>query len=172
MTATSLPLFAYGTMLDLDVLEIVLGRPVARGDLMCARLAGRRRVRLVEGTYPTLRPDRASSVYGALVSGLDEEDWDRIAFFESVEYAFASCEVTLTDGTCAHARLCCEDADSNATTLWQLAWWQRHHKRSHLPIIRAYMALHGHVSLEQADALWERLMTDIADRAESVPSRL
>lgn len=171
MTVTPAPLFAYGTMLDLDVLEIVLARPVARGDLMCARLAGQRRVRLVEETYPTLRQDCASTVYGTLVMGLDAQDWDRIAFFESVEYVFKPCEVTLADGTSVQARFCCEQADSNATTLWQLAWWQCHHKQLHLPVFRAYMALHGHVSLEQADAQWERLMADISDRAESVPLR-
>jgi len=79
-------LFFYGTLMDLDVLARVLGRPVAPGILQVATLSGWRRVRAAGEAYPILLADPAGMVEGRLASGLSAEDVARLDRYEGDSY--------------------------------------------------------------------------------------
>ncbi|HSS64359.1 MAG TPA: gamma-glutamylcyclotransferase family protein, partial [Gammaproteobacteria bacterium] len=92
-----LPLFAFGTLRDSDVLEVVLERAVLGIDRVPARLRGYRVARLPDESYPVLIESRGDSADGLLLRGLSEDDFHRIAFFENTEYKLERCRVELAD---------------------------------------------------------------------------
>ena len=77
------PLFVYGTLLEVAVLERLLGRcPPAQP----ARLRGYRR-RAVQGEdYPAILPDDGGVVEGAVLLELDEAALVRLDAYEGPEY--------------------------------------------------------------------------------------
>jgi len=152
------PLFVYGSMLDEDVLEVVLGRRLAADARFTARLAGYVCVRLPDESYPILAPRPGGLVPGAVLSELRSDDWKRVEFFESTEYEFARCRVELDSGERVDAVYCAEhDVAPGAAESWEFAWWRERHKPEYIVMIRQYMALYGSAGLEEAEALWERL---------------
>ena len=158
MTLPDAALFLYGTMLDREILELVLGRSIASSDLISARLAGVRRLKVPDESYPVLVESPDDEIEGAVLPKPGPTDWDRIAFFENVEYEHRPCQVELDDGTRMIAVFYSEGSMvAGASETWTLDWWQTTHKPRLLPIIRDYMALFGDVSLEEADNVWERL---------------
>lgn len=152
------PLFVYGSMLDEDVLRVVLDRTAPPSARRGARLLGYRRVRLPDESYPILSPAPNGIVNGVLISDLQEEDWKRVQFFESEEYEFAPCRVELDNGRSIDALYCAEgEVASGATEIWRLDWWRERYKVRYMVMIRQYMALYGNAGLEEAEALWGTL---------------
>ncbi len=148
--------FFFGLLRDADVLERVTGRPWAADRFTGARLADTRLVRLRGETFPMLVAAPGVWVPGVLVEGLIESDLDRIGFFESVEYRPCTVEVELQVGAWVEAR-------AYATTLravhdqepWSFEVWRRRDKARALREAELWMALHGHLSIEEADRRWD-----------------
>ena len=148
--------FFFGLLRDADVLELVTGRPWTADRFTGARLAGVRLVRLRDETFPMLVATPGVGVPGVLVEGLTEADLDRIRFFESVEYRPATVEVELPGGEWVEAR-------AFATTLravhdegpWSFEDWSLYDKTRALHEAELWMALHGHLSVEEADRRWD-----------------
>jgi len=92
-----LPLFAFGTLRDSDVLEVVLERAAAEVERVSACLRGYRIARLPDESYPVLVESRGDSADGLLLLGLSDIDFRRIAFFENTEYKLEHCRVELAD---------------------------------------------------------------------------
>lgn len=152
------PLFLYGTMLDMEILELVLGRSVSANELMAARLEGFRRVKVPDESYPVLAAANGSEIGGAVISMLSESDWDRIIFFENVEYEHRECVIELDDGTELIAVFYSDGVMiPGADDEWTLEWWQEVHKPHLMPAIREYMALFGKATMDEADAVWATL---------------
>ncbi len=91
--AGSDPVFLYGTLADPLVLERLLGRRLAPGELVPARLRGHRRVRARVHGYPVLVPDPAGTVEGVLLLRPSAEDIRRLDFYEEDEYRAVRLEV-------------------------------------------------------------------------------
>lgn len=154
------PLFVFGTLMDPDVLRIVLGRAVEPSLMQPATLGGHRVMRVADESYPVLVPDPAASAEGALLSGLSGREWDRIRFFEAEEYVLRSCRVVAGAGS-VEALFCSQGVTSGVDGVWSLSWWQRRHKPLFMRMIEPYMALFGVADLEQAEALWSELQQRI-----------
>ena len=152
----SKPLFVFGTLLDNDVLSIVLG-PSSRPRLTPAVLSDFRCARVSDETYPVLVADPGAEARGALLMDLSKEDWARIRFFESDEYALDYCSVTLVGGSLVEAQYCAESTVAGVAEEWTLAWWQQHHKRRFIDMITPYMALYSRVGVAEAESLWAEL---------------
>lgn len=76
------PLFVYGTLRDIALLEAVVGHPVPAGDRHTARLGGHA-ARWVEGqAFPVLVRDADGVAEGLLLTGLDAQDMARLDFYE------------------------------------------------------------------------------------------
>lgn len=151
--------FFFGTLMDRDVMAVVLGRAPGHLVRRPAALAGHRRVQVAGETFPMLTPDPAGTVEGVLTDGLAASELDRILFFESVEYASRAVEVVAdgSDRVTAQAFLPSERAGEGAS-LWDFADWQRQHKAQALREAVIWMGLHGHLDSAEADRLWDEAL--------------
>ncbi|MDJ0956205.1 MAG: gamma-glutamylcyclotransferase family protein [Arenicellales bacterium] len=151
------PLFVFGTLMDLDVLNIVLGRKIEEPFLRSATLAGFRCVRISDETYPVLVAQPNAIVEGCVLQDLTKTDWSRIRFFESYEYELEPCRIDVEGEGVIEAVYCSEGITAGTFESWILPWWQKHHKSNFLHLISAYMSLYGQASIDEAEALWAEL---------------
>jgi ADP-ribose pyrophosphatase len=150
-----LPLFAFGTLRDSDVLEVVLERSALELERIPARLRGYRVARLPDESYPVLVESRGDSADGMLIRGLSEKDFHRIAFFENSEYELEHVRVELSDAREVEAVYCSEGVTkSGAEKPWFLDEWQHSEKPRFIEDVRRYMQLYGKLNAEEADSEW------------------
>ena len=125
--------FFFGTLMDREVLERVVDRPVAGGELAPARLAGFRRVRSACGTYPLLVPGQDGIVEGVLLKAASLRDARRIAHFEGEEYESRWLTVRIEGGAPVRARVFFARAAVGRTDEpWDLELWAAAHKKAFL----------------------------------------
>jgi gamma-glutamylcyclotransferase (GGCT)/AIG2-like uncharacterized protein YtfP len=79
-------LFVYGTLMDADVRNLVLGRPLEPAQLQPATLKHMRRVYIAGRLYPMIVPRRGATVDGLLLLSLTDEDYVRLDAFEGADY--------------------------------------------------------------------------------------
>jgi gamma-glutamylcyclotransferase (GGCT)/AIG2-like uncharacterized protein YtfP len=123
------PLFAYGTLMDPEILTAVTGH-ARRG---CpARLAGYRRF-LVRGTqYPAVVPAMGRRVSGILYRGVSRRDWSRLDRFEGGLYRRQLVRVQIEGGGWVSATVYVlrdEHRQLLSNRPWDFALFQREGKR-------------------------------------------
>lgn len=135
------PLFLWGTLLDREVLERLLGRRVHGNELEPARLTGFRRVAATGGPYPVLVPDPGARVDGLLLLRPSRRDLRRIAHYED-DYRAALFEVETASGRRLPAwlYLAREDVLRPGDAPWDPALWARRHKAQLLAAIDRWLA--------------------------------
>ena len=132
--------FFFGTLMDRDVLEIVLGRPVGAGELVPARLRGYRRVRAATRSYPMLKPDPEGVVEGMLLMGPSSRDAPRILHFEDEEYVERRTRVRAASDLEIEARAFFALAGMGETEEpWEPDGWAMRHKARFLGQCREWM---------------------------------
>lgn len=132
--------FFFGTLMDRDVLEIVLDRPVGAGELMPARLRGHRRVRTATGSYPMLKPDPDGVVEGLLLMAPSGRDATRILHFEDEEYVEGRITVHAASDRKIEARAFFALASMGETEEpWEPDGWASRHKPDFLSACREWM---------------------------------
>ena len=130
--------FFYGTLLDPDVRAHILGSWINRRPLRQAWLPGYRRVYIRGRHYPVVIPSAGNSVDGLLAEGLDRNAVRCLAEFESDEYVDAERTVLVDDGRAVRARVFVASPLARPTdTPWDVAVWQRRHKREFGRRVRA-----------------------------------
>ena len=129
--------FFYGSLLDPDVTALVLGRRLPPTAWVPAILPGHARRRIKEGTYPIAVPDPKGSIVGAIVGGLSARDVARLSAYEGPRYRVASLKVRV-GGAIRRAAVFAplEERFQQTAGAWDLAEWQRRHKRAFLAHIR------------------------------------
>ena len=149
--------FFFGSMMDRDVLDLVVGRTVPDADVEPATLAGTRLVRVADESYPAIVPHAGGQVEGMRVRRLTSAESERIAWFEGKEYASRMVEVTLRSGTPARAsvHLPTEALETAGGEGWDFARWRHNEKDGLMRLARGHMALFGRVSLDQAIRIWD-----------------
>ncbi|MGF1527648.1 MAG: gamma-glutamylcyclotransferase family protein [Candidatus Competibacterales bacterium] len=155
----ALTLFVYGTLLDEDVFDLVVGRPSRALWQRPATAWGYRRVRLPKESYPLLIPGDhpEARVEGRVVRGLSDEEQARVVFFEDFEYRLVPIEVIIDGEGEAQAAVFGPGTRCGAPAKvhpWSLATWQAQHKAPFMALARRYMALFGQVSNAEADRYW------------------
>ena len=124
--------FFYGTLIDADVRRLVLGR-LAPDEVEPATLKGWRRVKLAGLTYPGMVADPKGSVPGVLARGLDRVARQRLVRYEGDEYELVPVEVVAGNGkTVSAVTFVSGRALKRAAGSWEIADWQRRHKRRFL----------------------------------------
>lgn len=132
--------FFFGTLMDRDVLEQVLARPVDDRELSAARLPGYRRVRTAHALYPMLLPDPGGEVEGVLLREASARDETRIRHFEADEYADRWVPARLPSGGTQTVRVFFALAELGETDEpWDLARWAAAHKTDFLAQCRLWM---------------------------------
>jgi hypothetical protein len=129
--------FVYGTLLDRDVTALVLGRRLPPQAFKPAILSGHARWRAKGASYPVAVPDPRGEVVGAIVGGLSSRDVDCLSAFEGPGYRVVPLKVR-SQGTLVSVAVF-EPVVSRlqpSGDLWDLARWQRHHKRAFVARLR------------------------------------
>ncbi|MGI9303504.1 MAG: gamma-glutamylcyclotransferase family protein [Gammaproteobacteria bacterium] len=154
--------FFFGTLMDPDVSELVLGRILAPRQTRSARLEGYRRVLAVEEPLPVLQAAAGEHVSGIIVEGLTEDDRARIAFFEGSDYVVEALPVRLENGEPVEARVhLASNLDVFEETPWDFARWRADHKPKFLALSKLWMTYFGCEDLTEADAAWDRLAAQL-----------
>jgi len=158
--------FFFGTLMDREVLELVIGRRIEDAAIRPAHLDGYRLLRAADDPYPALVPAPGSRVRGIVVSGLDAAAVARLEWFEGTEYRARPVEVAFADGARATALI---QSPTEALDVgeadWTLAGWTREEKPLLLALTRAHMALMGRVGLEEAIRRWDALRETLVAKA-------
>ena len=124
--------FFYGTLLDADIRALVMGAG-APAELEPATLVGWRRQAHPRETYPLIVPAADAAVEGAIARGLAPDAVSRLVVYEGPEYRIAAVEVQLAGGgTVAAEVFVPTDGVGGTGGPWDLASWQRRHKRRYL----------------------------------------
>ncbi|CAN5787332.1 hypothetical protein BH11PSE3_BH11PSE3_36610 [soil metagenome] len=129
--------FFYGTLLDPDVMSLVIGRRLPPSSFQPAILPGHARRRAKGMTYPVVVRDPADEVVGAVVGGLTARDVARLAAYEGPGYRIVPLQVRLA-GALARvsvfepivARL------QPSRSPWDYALWRARHKRPFVSRLR------------------------------------
>lgn len=122
--------FFYGTLLDRDVMAMVIGRRLSPRAFMPAGLPRHARRRVKGATYPIVIGDPRGEVPGAVVRGLSARDVAELAAYEGSGYRIAALNVK-----CDGVRTTVSVFEPIASKLqpsgelWDLVEWQRRHKR-------------------------------------------
>lgn len=154
----NLPLFCFGSLMDPDVLSLVLDQAPLPASIRMetATIAGFSKVRLPHESYPMLVPAAESEADGVLIHGLSRQDLDRIVFFEGEEYELAPCEVRLAGGEVVDGLFFDEGVmPPPRTETWEFEAWRRDHKDYLMRQSRVYMAWFGRMSAAEADRYWQ-----------------
>lgn len=125
--------FFYGTLMDPDVLALVVGRPLADGARAPATLPDVRRVRVRGRGFPMLLPAAGAGVDGVVVEGLDRNAAIRVTWFESEGYDIVRRRVVLADGRAVPAWVYMPRPGAlRSGGGWDFGRWQRREKPAYL----------------------------------------
>lgn len=135
--------FFYGTLLDRDVAALVLGRRLPPQAYTAASLPGHARRRVKGATYPIVIADPRGEVPGAVVSGLSARDVARLSVYEGPRYRIAPLRVRI-GGRLSVVSVFepLELSFQPVEGYWDLAGWQRRHKRPFMDRIRRAISVH------------------------------
>lgn len=151
-------LFCFGTLMDPDIREIVLGRAVPDHQARRAGLSGFRRVSVPDETYPAAVPTEGARVDGLVVGPITPLERDRVQFFEGFEFALEEHPVEI-EGAPVNAplnALVCIMTDrlSPDAEPWDFERWQREDKPLFIEAAATYMATFRVCDVEEAHAVW------------------
>jgi len=154
--------FFYGSLMDEELLEAVLGRPVTHLTLVTGWLDGYVAETAHGYTFPALVERRGERVDGIVAYGLTEADIDRIAYFEDTEYAPVVVDVSTAESDVS-AQAYMATATLNTTgEAWAFDKWRTEHKPLLLAVTRKVMSEHyGTTPLAEIDAVWHRIKAEI-----------
>ncbi len=131
--------FFYGTLLDRDVTALVLGRRLPPHAYVPACLLGHSRFRAKGASYPVVVQDSCGEVAGAIVGGLSTRDVGYLATYEGPGYRIVPLRVrsrgrlvtvSVFEPIVESGKGYRDSRLQPSRELWNLALWQRRHKRA------------------------------------------
>jgi CBS domain-containing protein len=133
--------FFYGTLLDGDVMALVIGRRLPPQAFVPATLAGHLRRRARGVSYPILVRDPAGEAEGVVVGGLTTRDVERLQAYEGPRYRTVPVKVTV-GGVLATVSVFepKEESFQPVDGPWDLALWQGRYKRPFVARLRRAFA--------------------------------
>lgn len=129
--------FFYGTLLDHDVMALVIGRRLPPSSFVPASLKGHVRRRAKGVSYPILVRDPGGEVEGVVVSGLTRRDVERLSLYEGPNYRIAPLKVTVGGKLKTVSVFEPKEASFQPVDgAWTVALWQGRHKRPFVARLR------------------------------------
>ncbi len=153
--------FFYGSLRDLDMLSVVLGRTLHPDESASAVLEDHRLVKAHEEEFPLAVPAPGFQVNGIVFTTGISEDEQRIRFFEDYDFELTTCHPVLSGGIKVEALFCGVPTGVEAEeSEWDFEEWRRRHKHGFLRVVRAFMECYGTMSAEEAEKVWDRAMEE------------
>jgi Gamma-glutamyl cyclotransferase, AIG2-like len=129
--------FFYGTLLDHDVMALVIGRRLPPSAFVPATLKGHVRRRARGVSYPILVREPGGEVEGMVVGGLTGRDIERLSAYEGPRYRIAPLKVRIGGRlTTVSVFEPVENRFQPVDGAWTLALWQGRHKRPFVSRLR------------------------------------
>jgi gamma-glutamylcyclotransferase (GGCT)/AIG2-like uncharacterized protein YtfP len=130
--------FFYGTLMDADIRQAVLGERAPQ-TVEPATLAGFRRCAAASGAYPVIVKANGYEVRGIVARGLDKTAQARLNRYEGPEYEMI--DVAVSTPTKRELWACAyvpsrKNAPRVSPGEWTLELWERRFKREMLALIR------------------------------------
>jgi hypothetical protein len=152
-------LFFFGSLMDMDLLALVIGRPVGSLSAAEAILHGFERRRAVGESFPIIVPYPGGRVDGLMVEGLAEADLDRIQYFEGSDYALHPFTVECAaERIEVHVYLPAARLEPEAAA-WDFAGWVETERAMCFALAEELMSHYGGSSIAEIDVLWPEMKT-------------
>lgn len=163
--------FFYGSLMDRELLEAVLGRPATDLSFTTGWLDGYVAETALGYTFPTLIERRGERVDGIVARGLTQADIDRIAYFEDTEYSAVVVDVSTAESDVSAQAYMATASLKTTGKAWAFDKWKKEHKPLLLAVTRKVMAEHyGTTPIHEIDAVWHKIKTEIeAEMAAKKP---
>ena len=154
--------FFYGSLMDVDLLEAVLGRKADHLSFLPGWLDGYAVERAAGYTFPTLVESRTGRVNGVLTRGLTPDDAERVAFFEDEDYEQIVLDISTADSDISARLYVASPRLKSSGESWSFDRWRKHDKPLLLAITRKLMRDHyGITPISEIDAVWHRIKAEI-----------
>jgi len=145
-------MFFYGTLCDLELLEIVLDRPGSEITFFPATLHDHAAYWATTQNYPVIVPEAGTQTQGLYLPDLSEVDIARLDFYESgFVYEPVPVDVETPMGTQRVLIYYCHDRSVVSDRRWELIDWQRDWGKTIRRAIRELMDQFGKVSAGEFD---------------------
>jgi hypothetical protein len=158
MTELAMRLFFFGSLMDSDLLSVVLDRPLDAATLQPARLLGFDRRRAKGESFPVIVPQPGGEIDGCLVHGLGWGDLDRVQFFEGEDYVLRPFPVA-ADGVRLEAHMfIATDKLRPDEAPWDFARWRIEEKPFALAVAAELMRAYGQLTAAEIDPHWPAMV--------------
>jgi gamma-glutamylcyclotransferase (GGCT)/AIG2-like uncharacterized protein YtfP len=127
-----LPLFAYGTLQDAEILAAVLGRHMPPRAFTPARVQDFASLYYPGRVYPALVSRPGAAAEGLLIAGLRLSDHQALDAFEGDEYRRETLSVQTAQGTVLAACYLPAQPVPPDSPPWRLEDWHRLHRPGHI----------------------------------------
>lgn len=164
------PLFFYGTLRDRELLEIVLGRPVASDELTAASAAGYAARRIEAQAYPLLLPAAGEQAPGVVFRPATPADVARVSWYEEAEYDLVPLQADTADGQVEAWYFRATGKVSPGGERWRIEDWQGFDRLVAIEAAREFMPHFATVAMEDVDTIWPAIMTRARARARALLS--
>lgn len=154
--------FFYGSLMDLELLEAVLGRNPGHLAFTPGWLQGFAAETALGYSFPTLVENKTARTDGLVTHGLSDDDVARIAYFEDTEYAPAVFDIATAETEIAAQVFVATTALKSTGELWSFDHWRRHHKPLLVAVTHRVMREHyGTTPMHEIDAHWHRIKAEL-----------
>ncbi|MEM7498183.1 MAG: NUDIX domain-containing protein [Pseudomonadota bacterium] len=163
------PIFFFGTLRDLALLEVVVGRALKAGDVQPARAPGRRVWQVAAEAYPMLIDAEEDGAFadGILFFPAARDEVEALRYYEEAEYDLLPIDV-IAEGERREAlyfgateRLAAGDGP------WSLEDWRQDGRAVALQAAGELMSLRQSVPVERINDYWPAIMNRARQRARA-----
>ncbi len=163
------PLFIYGSLMDPELLALVIGRATDGFRFEAASVHGFIRLRARNESFPILVPHAGGRVEGVLVFNLTAADVARLQFYEGLGYegSWYSLEVLPVEcrGEVLSAQVYLPTAHLTADdAVWDFDAWAAAERDLFIAMVHEKMSQYGRMSAAESDALWPQLKAEVERR--------
>ena len=155
--------FFYGSLMDRDLLEAVIGRRASGIAFTPGWLTGYVAEKAAGNTFPTLVESRTGRVNGVITQGLTQADADRIAYYEdNDEYAAQVIDIATAETDIAAQVFMSATPMMSSGEPWSFDHWKKHDKPLLLAITRKVMTEHyGVTPANKVHDVWMRIKAEL-----------
>jgi hypothetical protein len=165
--------FFYGSLMDRELLEAVLGRTAANLTFTPGWLTGYVAETAQGYTFPTLLERKGGRVDGIVTQGLTQADSDRITYYEdNDEYTARVVDIsTATTEVAAQIFIAATPLMSSGQA-WRFEHWRKHEKRLLLAVTRKVMREHyGVTPANEIHPIWMRIKAELESEMAAPPAK-